>query len=75
MVTYIVGAIVAILVGGVYCERNSVSTANIAPKIFFRSLLWPLFVLNGLIWGLGLALAVVYGHCIAPAVKERFKVR
>ncbi len=75
MVIYLVGWLVSVLFAGIYCERNSVNTANIAPKIFLRSFLWPLFVLNGIIWGLGLAFAVAYGHAIAPAVKERFKVR
>ena len=73
MVIYFVGVVVAVLIGGFYCERHNVDTASIAPKIFFRSLFWPLFVVNGIIWGLGLALAVVYGHCIATAARERFK--
>ena len=73
LVIWFVGAVVATIIGGVYCEVNNVNTANIAPKIFLRSLLWPLFVLNGIVWGIGMALAVVYGHCIATAVRERFK--
>ena len=72
-ITWLVGAVVVIIVAGLYCEVHSVDTATIAPRIFWRSLFWPLFVVNGVIWGLGMALAVIYGHCIAPAVRERFR--
>lgn len=70
---YVIGAVVCVLVAGFYCERHGVDTANIGGRIFLRSLFWPLFILNGVIWGLGMAIAVVYGHCIATAARERFR--
>ncbi len=70
---YFVGAVVCIIIAGVYCERHNVDTANIAPRIFVRSLFWPLMVVSGLVWGAGMALAVIYGHCIATAARERFR--
>lgn len=74
-VTWLIGYAVAVIIAGIYCERHGVDTAAIGGKVFVRSIFWPLFVVNGIIWGLGLALAVAYGHCIAPAARERFKVR
>ena len=73
LITWFVGAVISIIVAGLYCEVHNVDTSNIAARIFFRSLFWPLFIVNGIIWGTGLAIAVVYGHCIAPAVRDRFR--